>query len=206
MKVQPQTQQASLSDVGGVSRPLQRLGRLLQLLRFDLTSLRPRLLIANFLISFLPRLTFGWLRPALYRMAGVRIGSRTRIYGKLELEGVGDVAANLRVGERCMFTTPLYLNLSAPISIGDRVVIGHHVVIITDDHRMEDPTYRGGKRFSVPVTIEDGAWIAARVTVLPGVTIGRGSVVAASAIVTKDIPPNTLVAGVPARILKELPT
>jgi acetyltransferase-like isoleucine patch superfamily enzyme len=164
------------------------------------------LLLANFLLSFVPRLTFGWLRPAVYRFAGVRIGPHTRIYGKLELEGVGEVAANLRVGEQCMFTTPLYLNLSAPITVGNRVVIGHHVVIITDDHRSGDPTHRCGERFSTPVTIEDGVWIAARVTVLPGVTIGRSSVVAAGAVVTKDIPPNTLAGGVPARVLKELPT
>jgi len=56
------------------------------------------------------------------------------------------------------------------------------------------------------VSVEDGAWIAARVTVLPGVTIGRGSVVAAGAVVTRDVPPNCLVAGVPARVLRELPT
>jgi acetyltransferase-like isoleucine patch superfamily enzyme len=139
-------------------------------------------------------------------MAGVRIGPRTRIYGKLVLEGQGDLAANLRIGDQCMFTTPLYLNLSAPINVGNRVVIGHHVVIITDDHRLADPTQRCGARVSIPVTIEDGVWIAARVTVLPGVTIGRSSVVAAGAVVTKDVPPNTLVGGVPARVLKELPT
>jgi maltose O-acetyltransferase len=57
-----------------------------------------------------------------------------------------------------------------------------------------------------PVSIEDGAWIAARVTILPGVTIGRGTVVAAGAVVTRDVPPNTLAAGVPARVKRELPT
>jgi acetyltransferase-like isoleucine patch superfamily enzyme len=104
-----------------------------------------------------------------------------------------------------VLNTPLHLNASAPITIGNRVGIGHHVVIITDSHRLGDASQRLGERLGRPVSIEDGVWIAARVTVLPGVTIGRGSVVAAGAVVTRDVPPNCLVAGVPARVLRELP-
>ncbi|MBV4357845.1 hypothetical protein KTO63_11845 [Parasegetibacter sp. MAH-26] len=55
-----------------------------------------------------------------------------------------------------------------------------------------------------PITIEDGAWIGSRVTILPGVTIGEKSIIAAGAVVTKDVEPYTLVGGVPAKIIKHL--
>jgi acetyltransferase-like isoleucine patch superfamily enzyme len=150
-------------------------------------------------------MAFGWVRPALYRAAGVRVGARTRIYGRVDVEGVGAIARNVSVGEECMFTTPLYLNASGEIRIGNRVVIGHHAMIITDDHEMDSPDQRCGDRYARPVIIEDGVWIAARATILPGVTLGRGCVVAAGALVTRDVPPHTLVAGVPARPIKKLP-
>lgn len=56
---------------------------------------------------------------------------------------------------------------------------------------------------SAPVTIEDNVWIGANVTILPGVVVGRGSVIAAGSVVTKSVPPNSLVAGVPAKVIKE---
>ena len=152
-------------------------------------------------------LTCGWLRPTLYRwVGGVDVDPRSVFLGTLTLEGSGHIARNLHIGRGCMFTTPLYLNLSGTISIGDEVVIGHHVVIITDTHDMEDPNRRGGSPRSFPVRVEDGVWIGARVSVLPGVTIGRGAVVAAGAVVDRDVPPNTLVGGVPARTIRSLST
>lgn len=173
----------------------------------ELSGVRPRLRLANALVSLVPRMTFGWLRPMIYRgVAGLNIGARSRFFGALELEGTGDLIGNLSVGEHCLFTTPLYLNLSAPIQIGNRVTVGHHVVVITDTHDASDPGCRGGARSSHPVRIGDGAWIGARATILPGVTIGRGAVVAAGAVVTRDVEADTLVGGVPARFIKKLPT
>jgi acetyltransferase-like isoleucine patch superfamily enzyme len=191
-----------LSLVHGVESLRRRFPRFL---RDELGGVRPRLLLVGLLVRPLPRLAFGWLRTACYRLAGLRIGPRTRVLGTIVLEGTGDVARNVRVGEGCILTTPLHLNASAPITIGSRIAIGHHVVIITDTHQLGGSAARCGERFSRPVCIEDGVWIAARVTINPGVTIGRGSVVAAGAVVTKDVPPNTLVGGVPARILDSLP-
>jgi len=170
----------------------------------DFLGIRPVLLLVQGLVALIPRATFGWLRPALYRAAGVRIGARTRIYGKVQIEGVGKVTDKVRIGADCMFTTPLFLNASADVSIGNHVVIGHHAMIITDDHELSDPIQRCGARVASPVVVEDGVWIAARVTVLPGVTLGHGSVIAAGALVARDVPPNTLVAGVPARVIKQL--
>lgn len=176
------------------------------LLWSDIRGFRWRLALAHVLLVPLPRMAFGWLRPSVYRfIVGLDIDARSMILGRLSLEGSGGIERNLRVGKGCMFTTPLYLNLSGPISIGQRVVIGHHVVIVTDTHDMSDPSCRGGERRSLPVTVEDGAWIGARSTILPGVTVGRGAVVAAGAVVTRDVPPNAVVGGVPARVLRTLP-
>jgi maltose O-acetyltransferase len=178
--------------------------RVIRFLRNELGGVRPRLLLVQLLVTPLPRWTFGWVRTACYRLAGLRIGPRTRIMGKIDIEGTGDVTPNVRIGELCLLNSPLYLNASAPIRIGNRVGIGHHVVIITDTHHMGPASARVGERFSLPVSIEDGVWIAACVTILPGVTIGRGSAVAAGAVVAQDVPPNSLVGGVPARRLRDL--
>ncbi|HMI91543.1 MAG TPA: acyltransferase [Polyangiales bacterium] len=173
-------------------------------MRDDVAGTRFGFLALQALISLIPRLAFGWLRSILYRAVGVRIGPSTYVFGKIEIEGVGNVLGNVRIGESCLLTTPLYLNASGAIEIGDRVTIGHHVMIITDNHDMTDPERRGGERRSAPVKIEDGAWIGARATILPGVTLGRGCVVAAGALVAHDVPAHTLVGGVPARRISDL--
>jgi maltose O-acetyltransferase len=203
---------ASPSELNG-EEPLQNtawpsrrptLSRVIAVLHGDVSGIRPRLLLVQAAVSVVPRITFGWLRPMLYRTVGLRIGTRTRIYGKIDIEGAGGIQENVTIGEGCLLTTPLYLNASAEIRIGNRVTIGHHAMIITDGHEMDDPECRGGTRFSRPVIVEDGVWIGARATILPGVTLGRGSVVAAGAVVARDVPPNTLVGGIPARPIRDL--
>lgn len=82
------------------------------------------------------------------------------------------------------------------MKIGNNVDIAQEVNIWTEQHDYNSPTYASVCK---PVKIEDYVWIASRATVLPGVTIGKGAVVASGAIVTKDVPPYTVVAGVPAR-------
>lgn len=199
---------SSIAAGAGVVQPtglFRSLARRARGLANELRGIRPLLGLVQLCAALLPRMTFGWLRPFLYRLAGARIGVGTRIYGVVQMEGVGDVAEKLGVGAGCMFTTPLYLNLSAPITIGNEVVIGHHVLIITDGHEIGPAARRCGERVARAVAIEDGAWIGARATLLPGVTVGRGAVVAAGALVNRDVPPDTLVGGVPARVLKVLP-
>jgi acetyltransferase-like isoleucine patch superfamily enzyme len=188
-------------------RPSERppLKRVVPVLRNDIAGVRFQFLAVQAAVSAVPRMTFGWLRSYLYRSAGLQIGARTRIYGKIDVEGVGDILANVTIGDGCLLTTPLYLNASDKISIGHRVTIGHHAMIITDSHQTDDPERRAGPRISRPVVIEDGAWVGARATILPGVTLGRGCIVAAGAVVNRDVPAHTLAAGVPARFVKRLP-
>ena len=91
------------------------------------------------------------------------------------------------------------------ITIGDNVGFGHNVMLLTGTH---DYTLKGEERFLShkwkPIRIENGVWIASGVIVLSGVTIGENSVIGAGSVVTKDIPPNELWCGVPARFKKKI--
>ena len=98
----------------------------------------------------------------------------------------------------------------ASLTIGKKVIFGPKPTIITGDHRIDiigkyiiDVTdAEKGPEHDAPVVIEDDVWCGANVTILKGVTIGRGSVVAAGAVVTKSFPPYSIIGGVPAKVLK----
>jgi maltose O-acetyltransferase len=170
----------------------------------ELSSLHPRLLTAHVIVRLLPHLAFARLRTLLYRLAGIKIGPRTLLAGAMHLIGPGRIERRLRIGALCYLTTPLFIDLTAAVSIGDRVGIGHHTVLITSQHEIGPPEQRMGPAHGKPIVIGDGAWIGARVTILPGVTIGPGAVVGAGSLVTTDIPANAVAAGVPARVMRHL--
>lgn len=89
--------------------------------------------------------------------------------------------------------------------IGASVLMGPNVTIITQNHkhdRVDIPIRLQGYELIKPVTINDDVWIGRNVLIMPGVTIGSGTIIAAGAVVTKDVPEYTIVGGVPARILK----
>jgi len=88
------------------------------------------------------------------------------------------------------------------ITIEDDVQIGPNVSLVTENHPL-DPADRKTLLLK-PIVVKRNAWIGAAATILPGVTIGENSVVAAGAVVNKDVPPNTVVAGVPAKIVRQL--
>ena len=142
----------------------------------------------------------------MYRMAGFRIGRGTMVLGHLECSGQGRIWEKLVVGERCQLTSPLYLDLMDRVTIGDDVAVAHHVKLITTNHQIGPAHHRCGAMQCTPIVIENGVWIGAAAIILPGVTVGAGSVVAAGAVVTKAVEPNTLVGGVPARLIRQLPT
>lgn len=152
----------------------------------------------------LPQFSFNRTRTALLRAMGVRIGRGSLVMGSVNMTGRGGDVSLLSIGEDTFISGPLYVDLGAAVRIGDWVRLGHEVMILTRDHQIGPPHFRCGKTVPKPIDIGDGAWIASRVTILPGVTIGRGAVVASGAVVTSDVPPDTLVGGVPAKILRTL--
>ena len=103
-----------------------------------------------------------------------------------------------------------YINNGCRIFCYERIEIGHDVAIgsdvcirDTDSHRIVDSDTHRGNAVSAPVIIEDHVWIGDKSVILKGVRIGSGSMVAAGSVVTRDVPPNALVAGVPARVIRE---
>ena len=106
------------------------------------------------------------------------------------------------IGEGCWFNSGATLIDDAEIRIGARVLLGPRVTIATAGHPLDPALRSTAAQFSAVVTIEDEVWVGANATVLPGVTIGRGSVVAAGAVVTRSVPPMRVVGGVPARVVR----
>jgi maltose O-acetyltransferase len=182
----------------------KRRGKLALVLRTETEGWHFRVWFLFGLASFLPHFAFNRVRTLLYRLAGVSVGARSLILGQIELAGPGRIQDKLTIGADCQITAPLYADVCSPIEIADRVFIGHHVVLITTNHEIGTAWQRCGGWTPAPIRIGNGVWIGARATVLPGVTIGDGAVVAAGAVVAKDVPPNTLVGGVPAKVIRIL--
>ena len=107
------------------------------------------------------------------------------------------VGRNVFVNQNCTF-----YDLGG-LEIGDDVMIGPNVSLITAGHPVE-PSQRRSATIGKPIVIEKNVWIAAGATVIGGVTVGENSVVAAGSVVTRDVPPNTLVAGNPASVIRSI--
>ena len=107
------------------------------------------------------------------------------------------VGRNVFINQNCTF-----YDLGG-LDIGDDVMIGPNVSIITTGHPLE-PSQRRAVTLGKPIVIERNVWIAAGATIVGGVTVGENSVVAAGSVVTKDVPPNTLVGGNPARVIRSI--
>lgn len=104
----------------------------------------------------------------------------------------------IEIGENCNINKQCVLDGRKGLTIGNNVDIAQEVNIWTEQHDYNSADY---KAVGDKVIIEDYVWLASRSTVLPGVTIGRGAVVASGAVVTKDVPPLAIVAGIPAKVI-----
>lgn len=113
-----------------------------------------------------------------------------------------DFGKNIHIGENVFINSGCKMQDQGGIYIGDDVLIGHNGCLLTLNH-VEDPDSRADMH-PKPVRIEDKAWLGSNVTVLPGVTIGEGAIVAAGAVVTKDVEPRTIVGGVPAKLIRKV--
>ena len=113
-----------------------------------------------------------------------------------------DFGKNIRVGKNVFVNHSCEFMDRGGITLGDDVLIGPKVNLVTINHPL-DPTTRRST-YCAPIVLEKGVWLSAAVTVMPGVTIGENSVVAANAVVTSDVPSNTVVGGIPARFIKHI--
>ena len=115
-----------------------------------------------------------------------------------------DFGKNIHVGKGVFINSGCCFQDQGGITLGDGCLIGHQVVIATLNHDL-DPARRGGM-YPAPVRLGKNVWVGAHATILPGVTVGDGAVIAAGAVVTKDVPAGVVAGGVPARVLKTIPT
>ena len=135
------------------------------------------------------------IRKFLYRfLFGIRMGKDVVIYGGVEIRN----PRQLKIGENSIIGHRSILDARRGLTIGKNVNLSTGVWIWTLEHDYQDPHFgtKGGE-----VLIKDYAWISCRTIILPGITIGKGAVVAAGAVVTKDVPDYTIVGGVPAKVI-----
>ena len=123
-----------------------------------------------------------WVEPPLHVAYGNHVHLADDVYVNFNLTLVDDVE----------------------VFIGSRVMLAPNVTITTTGHPVHPDLRRDGSQFSAPVRIEDDVWIGAGAVLLPGVVIGAGSVVGAASVVTGNVPPGVVVAGSPARIIREI--
>ncbi len=177
-----------------------------RVVRRDLSLRVLRELVFLWLANHLPRLhTADALRALLLRLAGMRVRYPAHIWAPLDVRPIGG-AARISIGKDTFINSYVRLAARAPatIQIGERVLIGPGCYFETVNHTLM--VDENGRRGTQPrsIVVEDEVWFGARVTVLPGVRIGKGSVIAAGAVVTEDVAPYTVVGGIPARPIRRV--
>jgi len=165
-----------------------------------------RELIFLTLANNLPRVKMlDEIRYILYRLAGIKIKGRCRIWGPLTIRPIG-CSKNITIGKGTFINTEVRFGVpSDKVIIGSNVQIGPRVMFETMNHGLQYTCGKGRGGWTKPIVVEDEVWIGAGVIITQGVTIGRRAVIAAGAVVIGDVPTNTLVGGVPAKIIKRIP-
>lgn len=168
---------------------------------------------------------FALLRGYWYFRNATQYGKRIRVWGNLVVENKGkmmigdrvrivstpartELIANpggtLEIGNSVFINYGCSFAANQKIVIGSHCSIGPHTIIMDNNYHRLEPERRNEMPESAPVVLEENVWLGARVIILPGVRIGTGSVIGAGSVVTRDIPPRVVAAGLPARVIKTL--
>lgn len=142
--------------------------------------------------------TFFPIKAKLLRSIGYIIGNNTAIVGPIICTG------KLEVGDNCWVGTNLVIRGNGTVKIGNNVDIGPDVTFLTGTHKIGDVRRRAGEGCNSIITVGDGCWIGAKSVFLNTITIGRSTIVAACSCVNKSVLDNTLIGGVPAKVIKNL--
>jgi acetyltransferase-like isoleucine patch superfamily enzyme len=151
-------------------------------------------------VALVPPLRSAWLR-----LLGARIGARAILHDvrffNLYRRGLGglSIGNDCFLGDECLLDLAEAVVLESQVTLAERVIVLTHMNVGYRDHPLQSlfPPSAAG------VTVREGSFVGAHATILPGLTIGPRSFVAAGSVVTEDVPPQTLVAGVPARAVRE---
>ncbi|MEY8390501.1 DapH/DapD/GlmU-related protein [Lachnospiraceae bacterium 45-W7] len=139
------------------------------------------------------------IREIMGRLTGKKVDDSFRMFPPFYT----DFGKNITIGKDVFINSGCHFQDQGGIRIGDGTLIGHNVVLATINHDLAPEENR--KNHYAPITIGAHVWIGSNATILPGVTLGDHAVVAAGAVVTQDVPPRTVVGGVPAKVLKVIP-
>ncbi len=132
----------------------------------------------------------------------IEIGARARLDGRTVPIELVSWNGPLTIGESTFINYGCSISAHTGVSIGRKCLIGNYVLIMDNDYH--DTSDHSKPGVSKPIVIEDNVWIGARAIILKGVRVGRGAVIAAGAVVTKDVLPRTMVGGVPASLIRQL--
>lgn len=138
------------------------------------------------------------VRKLLSELFGYKVSSSLRVFPPFYT----DYGKNINIGEGVFINACCHFQDHGGVTIGDGCQIGHNVIFATLNHELE-PERRKTTR-PAPIVLGKNVWIGSNATILPGVTIGDNAVVAAGAVVTKDVAPDTVVGGVPAKFIKRI--
>ncbi len=157
----------------------------------------------EWVVALLPRHPgpYAAIKRWLLNRAGAHVGHNVHIYPGVRIF----VPKGFTTGNNVSISSYVIITTAGTVTIGDNVLIGYGAQVLSANHHIPEGrgVIFGSGHVSEPVVIEDEAWIGANAVVLPGVRIGRGAVVAAGAVVTKNVAPFTIVGGIPARVIRE---
>ncbi len=147
--------------------------------------------------------------PARYlkvilRNLGAEIDDSVTFKTGLLLDNIDSGLNRLHIGEKAHIGPGVFMDLAESITIGKQAVIAPQVMLLTHGDVGERTLAKMVQRKASPVSLEEGCWIGARAVILPGITVGKQAVVGAGAVVTADVADFTIVAGVPARVIRRL--
>ena len=141
------------------------------------------------------------LRRFFYKALGGRIGKNVVFHFRLEVRNL----YKLQIGDGCIIGDNAILDARNGLVIGENVNLSSNVSVYTDQHDYRDPYFSDDKSEDMSVVIGDRAWLGSNVVILPGVKVGEGAVCCSGCVVTKDVAPYAVVAGVPAKKVNERP-
>lgn len=173
-------------------------------LRLETIGFHPRLHSASALLRVLPGPMENAMRISMLRKVGFSLGEEVEIWELPRITGGEKYRENWIVKDRCIIEVGCMLDLQERITMHEGVRLGHQSVILTSTHELGPGNHRAGPINYQPVTIGAGCWIGARSLILPGVSIGEGSVIAAGSVVNKDVEPHSRMSGTPARFIEKL--
>jgi acetyltransferase-like isoleucine patch superfamily enzyme len=158
------------------------------------------MLIKLFQKVFLYSFSFKtWWHHFFWQLLFKNLGTKTLITGRITVYN----PQNVSIGKNCTLNEGVVLNAHCSIIIKDYVRISPHVLITDASLNLNQPPQKRG-HYNKPVIIGEGAWLATGAVILPGVKVGKNSVISANSVVNKNVPDNVIVMGIPAKIVGKL--